>query len=154
MSAIISGSLIFMDEILLNTSGELDVVDITAEVRHLILESGIRDGIAHLFVAGATAGLTTIEFEPGAVADLKEAVSRLAPQDMEYAHNARWGDGNGHSHVRAALMGPDITVPVRDGGPLLGTWQQIILVEFDTRSRNRKVHFTVMGEGNSKEAKR
>lgn len=147
MSAIIPGSLTFTDEIPISTSGELDVVNITEEVQQFVSRSGISDGVAHLFVAGSTAALTTIEFEPGAVADLKEAVSRLIPREMEYAHNARWGDGNGHSHVRAALLGPDITVPVRDGGPLLGTWQQIILVEFDTKSRNRKVYLTVMGEG-------
>ena len=152
MSAIIPGSVVFTHEIPLSTSGELDVVDITGEVRQLITGSGIMDGVAHLFVAGATAALTTIEFEPGAVADLKEAASRLFPMEIEYAHNARWGDGNGHSHVRAAMLGPDITVPVRDGNALLGTWQQIILVEFDTKSRNRKVHLTVMGDGNLKEA--
>ncbi len=91
--------------------------------------------------------MTTIEYETGAISDLKKAVSRLVPKDLEYAHNARWGDGNGHSHVRAALLGPDISVPVRDGSPLLGTWQQIIIVEFDTRSRERKVHLTIMGTG-------
>jgi secondary thiamine-phosphate synthase enzyme len=151
MSAIIAKSLIIKDEIPVSTSGELDVVDITGGVGQLINKSGISDGVAHLFVAGATAALTTIEFEPGAVADLKDAFKRLAPMEMEYAHNARWGDGNGHSHVRAAMLGPDITVPVRNGSLLLGTWQQIILVEFDTRSRNRKIHITVMGEGALKE---
>ena len=151
MSAIIAGSLIFKDEIPVSTRGELDVVDITGEVGRSVNGSGVRDGVAHLFVAGATAALTTIEYEPGAVADLKTAVSRLIPMEMEYAHNARWGDGNGHSHVRAAMLGPDITVPVRDGSPLLGTWQQIILVEFDTRSRNRKIYLTVMGQGAVKE---
>ena len=122
------------------------MVDITDEVRQLVKRSGISDGIVNIFVAGSTAALTTIEFEPGAVADLKDAFRRLAPRDMEYAHNAAWGDGNGHSHVRAALLGPDITVPVRDGDPVLGTWQQVILVEFDTRSRNRKLHLTAVGE--------
>lgn len=152
MSAIIPGSLTFVDKIPVSTSGELDVVDITGEVRQLIMESGVSDGVAHIFVAGATAALTTIEFEPGAVTDLKEAFSRLIPREREYAHNARWGDGNGHSHVRAAMLGPDITVPVRDGDTLLGTWQQIILVEFDTKSRNREIHLTIMGEGVFKEA--
>jgi secondary thiamine-phosphate synthase enzyme len=151
MSAIISRSLIFVDEIPVSTGGELDVVDITGHVRRSISESGISNGLAHVFVAGATAALTTIEYEPGAVADLQEAFSRLIPGEIEYAHNARWGDGNGHSHVRAAMLGPDITVPVRDGSPLLGTWQQIILVEFDTRSRNRKAYLTIMGEGAIKE---
>jgi len=151
MSAIFSGSVTFVDEISISSSGELDVVDITGKVQQAINRSGISGGVAHLFVAGSTAGLTTIEFEPGAVADLKEAFSRLAPREMEYAHNARWGDGNGHSHVRAAILGPDITVPVRDGNALLGTWQQIILVEFDTRGRNRKIYLTLTGEAALKE---
>jgi len=145
MSATISGSQVFTGEVPVSTGGELDVVDITAKVRLLVNQSGVESGIAHVFVAGATAGLTTIEYEPGAVADLKDAFSRMAPRDMEYAHNARWGDGNGHSHVRAALLGPDITVPVRNGDLLLGTWQQIILVEFDTRSRNREIYITIYG---------
>ena len=146
MSAIIPGSLTFVEEVPVNTRGELDVVDITGQVSQLVRGSGASDGLAHLFVAGSTAALTTIEYEPGAVTDLKEAFSRLVPKDMEYAHNAAWGDGNGHSHVRAAMVGPDITVPIRGGSLLLGTWQQIVLVEFDTRSRNRKVHLTIMGE--------
>ena len=151
MSAIIPGSLTFVAEIPVTTGGELDVVDITGDVQLVISRSGISDGLVHIFIAGATAGLTTIEFEPGAVADLKEAISILVPREKEYAHNARWGDGNGHSHVRAAMLGPDITVPVRDGNLLVGTWQQIILVEFDTRSRKRKAYLTVMGEGVLKE---
>jgi len=135
-----------MKEIPVSTSEELEVSDITGDVQQLVNRSGIIDGVAHLFVAGSTAALTTIEFEPGAVADLKDAFSRMAPREMEYAHNARWGDGNGHSHVRAAILGPDLTVPVRGGSPLLGTWQQIILVEFDTRGRDRTVYLTVMGQ--------
>ena len=146
MNAMMPAFLTFADEIALSTREELDVVDITNRVLDSIGRSGVAHGSVHLFVAGSTAALTTIEFEPGAVADLKAAFSRLAPKDMHYAHNARWGDGNGHSHVRAALLGPDITLPVRDGGLLLGTWQQVVLVEFDTRSRNRTVQVTVMGE--------
>jgi secondary thiamine-phosphate synthase enzyme len=133
-------------EIAVQTSGELDVVDLTGRVDELVNGSGVKDGIAHLFVAGSTAAITTIEYEPGAVADLTDAFSRLIPRNMEYAHNARWGDGNGHSHVRAAILGADISVPVRDGRPFLGTWQQVILVEFDTRNRSRKVYLTVTGE--------
>ena len=135
-----------VERISLRTAGELDVVDITDEVRQIVGRSAVGDGIVHLFVAGSTASLTTIEYEAGAVSDLKKAFSRLVPGDLEYAHNARWGDGNGHSHVRAALLGPDITLPIRDGNPLLGTWQQIILVEFDTRSRSRTLYLTVLGE--------
>jgi secondary thiamine-phosphate synthase enzyme len=151
MSATIPEWLTFAGEIPVLTRGELDVIDLTGVVRQLVGQSGVVEGVAHLFVAGSTAGLTTIEFEPGAVSDLKEAFSRLAPREMEYAHNAKWGDGNGHSHVRAAMLGPDITVPIRDGDLLLGTWQQVILVEFDTRSRNRTIHLTAIGEGVLKE---
>jgi secondary thiamine-phosphate synthase enzyme len=146
MNATIEGPFIFKGEIPVTTRGDLDVVNITDDVQRQIRRSGVQDGVVSIFAAGSTAGLTTIEFEPGAVEDLKGAFSRLAPRDMEYAHNAAWGDGNGHSHVRAALLGPDVTVPVRDGRALLGTWQQIVLVEFDTRSRNRTLHLTVTGE--------
>lgn len=145
MNATIDGSLIFKAEIPVDTNGELDVVDITNDVQRHIRRSGVIEGVVNVFVAGSTAALTTIEFEPGAVADLKDVFSRLVPGNMDYAHNAAWGDGNGHSHVRAALLGPDITVPVRDQSPLLGTWQQIVLVEFDTRRRSRKLHLTIMG---------
>ena len=100
----------------------------------------------NLFVPGSTAGLTTIEFEPGCVADLKAAFERVAPRGAEYDHNARWGDGNGFAHVRAALLGPSLTVPVGNGAPLLGTWQQVVLVDFDNRGRDRKVVVTVTGE--------
>ncbi len=129
----------------MKTAGELDVIDITGKIRHLVNSSGVKAGLVHVFVAGSTAALTTIEFEPGAVADLKDAFSRLAPRDREYAHNAAWGDGNGHSHVRAAILGPGITLPVRGGNPLLGTWQQVVLIEFDTRGRSRNLHLTVVG---------
>ncbi|MGD8353076.1 MAG: secondary thiamine-phosphate synthase enzyme YjbQ [Pseudomonadota bacterium] len=135
----------FTGEIPVNTARELDVIDLTELVQRLVDESRLKDGTAHLFVAGSTAALTTIEYEPGAIADLIDTFCRLAPRDMDYAHNARWGDGNGHSHVRAAILGPDLTVPVRDGRVFLGTWQQIILVEFDTRSRNRTVQLTAVG---------
>lgn len=135
----------YIGEVQLSTRGELDIVDITGQVRSLVASSGITDGSVHLFVAGATGALTTIEYEPGAVSDLKEALERMAPHDIPYQHNERWGDGNGHSHVRAALLGPDITVPVREGDPFLGTWQQIILIELDVKARNRTVHATVSG---------
>jgi len=151
MNATVNKSEIFLDECRLKTRGELDVVDITKEVHRLVRKSGLKNGGVHIFVPGSTASLTTIEFEPGAVADLKDMVSRIVPRDIQYAHNERWGDGNGHSHVRAALLGPDLTVPFRGGAVSLGTWQQIILVEFDTRGRNRNVHVTILGEGGLKE---
>ena len=120
-------------------------MDITGQVSDLVAGAGVSNGVVHLFVAGATAALTAIEYEPGAVSDLRDALERIAPRDISYRHNERWGDGNGHSHVRAALLGPDITVPIREGAPLLGTWQQIIFVELDVKARNRVVHATVSG---------
>ena len=108
--------------------------------------SGARTGIAAVFVVGSTAGVTTIEFEPGAVADLNGLFERLAPRSTEYRHHLRWGDDNGSSHVRAALLGPSLTVPFVDGALTLGTWQQIMLLEFDTRPRTREVVVQIVGE--------
>ncbi|MGB6122819.1 MAG: secondary thiamine-phosphate synthase enzyme YjbQ [Bacteroidota bacterium] len=108
--------------------------------------SKIQEGIATLFVPGSTAGITTIEFESGAVADLRKAVERLAPENVHYDHDARWGDGNGFAHVRAALLGPSLTVPVVEGQLTLGTWQQIVLVDFDNRPRRREVMIHLLGE--------
>jgi secondary thiamine-phosphate synthase enzyme len=147
MSAIGRGFIFFSDEISVGTKRELDIRDITGEVRKVILGSGVQEGIAHLFVAGQTAAITVIEFEPGAVADLRNAIKRLAPDDLNYEHNASWGDGNGRSHIRAALLGPDLTIPIRGNNPLLGTWQQIVLVELDLRGRNREIHLSVIGKG-------
>ncbi len=135
----------FPSTIDVQTRDELDIVDLSVHLAARVLDSGVQQGIAHLFVAGSTAALTTIEFEPGAISDLKAAISRLAPGDLHYNHDARWGDGNGRSHVRAALLGPSLTVPIQDGDPVLGTWQQIVLVELDIRPRSRTVHVTVSG---------
>ncbi len=121
------------------TRGFTDIQDLTPEVQDLVRSSGLREGSVLLFVPGATAGLSTIEYESGALEDLKRAIERLAPRDIEYAHDARWGDGNGFSHVRAALLKPDLEVPVSERELLLGTWQQIILLDFDNRSRRRTV---------------
>jgi secondary thiamine-phosphate synthase enzyme len=138
--------MIHREEIALKTKGETQVLDLTESVRALVRKSGVREGTVHLFVPGSTAGLTTIELEPGCVADLKAAFERVAPREGHYDHNERWGDGNGFSHVRAALLGPSITVPVGEGAPLLGTWQQVVLVDFDNRGRERKIVATVVGE--------
>jgi len=140
------GAMFHREEIALRTKGETDVVDLTERVRAAVAASGVREGTVHLFVPGSTAGLTTIEFEPGCVADLQAALERVAPRDGHYDHNARWGDGNGFSHVRAALLGPSLTVPVGEGRPLLGTWQQIVLVDFDNRPRERRLLATISGE--------
>ncbi|MGI9558930.1 MAG: secondary thiamine-phosphate synthase enzyme YjbQ [Thermodesulfobacteriota bacterium] len=122
-----------------STGGDTDIIDITAQVAEIVLSSPFDEGTATVFVPGSTAGITTIEFESGAVADLKAAFERLAPQNIEYAHNARWGDGNGHSHVRAAVAGASFSAPFAESRMLLGTWQQIVLVDFDNRPRTREI---------------
>ena len=130
----------------LNTSGECDVLDITGFVEEKIMESEIESGIVSVFVPGSTAGITTIEYESGAISDFRAAIQRLAPTDIHYDHDVRWGDGNGFSHVRAALLGPSLSVPFNSNRLLLGTWQQIVFVDFDNRPRNRKVVVQVVGE--------
>ncbi len=128
------------------TRGQGDAADVTAQVQAAIAASGARQGAAIVFVSGSTAGVTAIEFEPGVVHDLDRALGRLAPPGGEYAHHLRWGDDNGSSHVRAGIVGPSLSVPFRDGRLLLGTWQQIVLVEFDTRPRSRHYVIQVIGE--------
>jgi secondary thiamine-phosphate synthase enzyme len=128
-----------------STSSRTDVIDITGPVSEKVRECGTSEGQVLLFVPGSTAALTTIEFETGAIEDLREAVSRLAPEGIFYRHDARWGDGNGYAHVRAALLGPSLTIPVVGGAMVLGTWQQIILLDFDNRPRKRHVLVQVSG---------
>ena len=125
------------------TNGFTDILDITGDVRKAASASRVRDGVVHLFVEGSTAALSTIEFEPGAVRDLKEALERIAPIAGTYHHNEAWGDGNGYAHLRAALMKPSLSVPMEDGQLLLGTWQQVVLLDFDNRPRRRTVHVRV-----------
>lgn len=125
---------------------EGDILDITPRVQKAVRDSGVTDGLVHLFVQHSTAALTTIEYESGVLADLRRALSVLAPDNTDYAHNSRWGDGNGRSHVKAALVGPSITVPVEDGRLLCGTWQQLVLLELDVNAgRQRTVVCTVTG---------
>lgn len=124
-----------------------DVADVTAELGRIVAASGVREGTVQATVIGSTGSLSTIEFEPGAVQDLKDAVTRLAPPGMPYAHEMAWHDGNGHSHVQAALLGPSLVVPVRGGRLKLGTWQQAILINHDNRPRRRSVEVTVVGQG-------
>jgi secondary thiamine-phosphate synthase enzyme len=128
-----------------STSSRTDVIDITGPVSEKVRECGTSEGQVLLFVPGSTAALTTIEFETGVIEDLREAVSRLAPEGIFYRHDARWGDGNGYAHVRAALLGPSLTIPVVGGTMVLGTWQQIILLDFDNRPRKRHVLVQVSG---------
>jgi len=134
------------DRIGLSTQGHTDVIDITDRAESALKKSGIKSGILNLFIPGSTAALTTIEYEPGAVEDLRGAVERLVPRNMPYAHDARWGDGNGYAHVRASLIGPSLTIPFRDGKLLLGTWQQIIFIDFDNRPRSREIIIQIVGE--------
>jgi secondary thiamine-phosphate synthase enzyme len=130
----------------ISTKGQGDAKDITDKVAAAVSTSPPRSGTATIFVVGSTAGITTIEFEPGAVADLNRVFEHLAPRDVDYQHHLRWGDDNGSSHVRAALLGPSITVPFVDGALTLGTWQQLMLLEFDTRPRRREVVVQIVGE--------
>jgi secondary thiamine-phosphate synthase enzyme len=132
-------------QILLQTSEETDVVDITPLVLRELSKISILDGTVFLFVPGSTGALTTIEFESGVVSDLKKAIDRIAPEDIYYEHNERWGDGNGYAHVRAAIFGPSLHIPVVEGALALGTWQQIILLDFDNRPRKRRVLIQVYG---------
>ncbi len=129
-----------------STNGHGDARDITENVAAAVAASQTRAGIASVFVVGSTAGITTIEFEPGAIADLNGLFERLAPRGGEYRHHLRWGDDNGSSHVRAALLGPSLTVPFADGALMLGVWQQIMLLEFDTQPRRREVVIQIIGE--------
>jgi secondary thiamine-phosphate synthase enzyme len=129
-----------------NTKGHGDILDVTDQVQSLVRKSALTDGIATVFIPGSTAAVTTVEYESGLVSDLQGAFDRMIPTDMPYAHDARWGDGNGFSHVRAALLKGSLTVPFSGGSLLLGTWQQIVVVDFDNRSRNRRVIVQIIGE--------
>jgi secondary thiamine-phosphate synthase enzyme len=137
---------IVSSELEFKTTGQTDIIDISREVQEGVLQSGIQDGNIVLFISGSTAALTTIEFESGVVNDMRKAIERLAPKDIPYEHDRRWGDGNGYSHVRAAILGPSLIIPMRRGKLLLGTWQQLVLLDFDNRPRRRRVTAQIMGE--------
>ncbi|MCP5363665.1 MAG: YjbQ family protein [Hyphomicrobiales bacterium] len=122
-----------------------DIADVTPFIGRIVADAGVNHGSAHVVAIGSTASMTTIEFEPGAVEDLKRAIERIAPPDMVYAHEMTWHDGNGHSHVQAAMIGPSLIVPIRDGRLRLGTWQQVILINHDIHGRRRVVEVTVIG---------
>lgn len=129
-----------------DTHGHTDILDITPPIQNALTGTGLREGIVTVFIPGSTAGVTTIEFEPGVIADFRKAIERLAPSDIEYEHNQRWGDGNGFAHVRAALIGPSVTVPFAAGKLSLGMWQQIVLLDFDNRGRRRDIILKFLGE--------
>jgi secondary thiamine-phosphate synthase enzyme len=127
------------------TTQGTDILDLTRLVQDKVRESGIPDGVLTLFIAGSTAALTTIEYESGVINDLRAAIERLFPQDLVYEHDRRWGDGNGYSHVRAAFLKPSLSIPIEKGNVVLGTWQQIVLLDFDNRPRRRSIRGQVMG---------
>lgn len=140
---------VFQKEIRVSTRGHCHVLDITGHVGDVIAASGIGDGIVNISGVGSTLGITTLEFEPGCVSDLSRALEKIAPANKDYAHNARWGDENGYAHLRSALMGTTKTFPVTSGRLDIGTWQQIVLCDFDDRPRDRQIVVTVVGESRS-----
>ena len=133
------------NELVVNFQTGIDIKDITEPLEKVIKGSGIRTGSVNIFIPGSTGSVTTIEYEPGVVSDLKRTVNTLAPPEMEYEHEKAWHDGNGHSHVQAALLGPSLTVPIRNSAPALGTWQQVVAVNHDNRARKREVLLTLQG---------
>jgi secondary thiamine-phosphate synthase enzyme len=132
--------------ITLSAKGFCDVHDITPKLRNILSASGLREGICCVILPGSTGGITTIEYEPGALADLREALERIAPADKAYHHDPAWGDGNGFAHLRSALVGTSMAIPFSKGELALGTWQQVVFIDFDNRPRNRKLHVQLVGE--------
>jgi secondary thiamine-phosphate synthase enzyme len=137
---------VFQKSFRVSTRGHGDVLDVTDQVSRIVADSRIRQGIVNITGMGSTLGITTLEFESGCVADLQRALEEIAPAAGDYAHNARWGDGNGYAHLRSALVGTGRSFPVNDGQLMTGTWQQIVLCDFDNRTRDRQVLVTVVGE--------
>ena len=131
--------------VILSSKGENDIIDITNNVEKILLESKLKNGIITLFVIGSTAAITTIEYEPGLQQDFPNMLEKIAPKGIEYQHDNTWHDGNGHSHLKASLIGPSLTIPFINGQTSLGTWQQIVFVEMDTRSRERKIVVQIIG---------
>ena len=129
----------------ISTKGETDIINITEDVSKIVKSSGIKNGIGCVFVPGATGAITTIEYEPGLLQDLPKALERLFPKGIEYRHEQTWHDGNGHSHIRASMIGPSLTVPVKNGKLILGTWQQIVFLELDVRKRKREIVVQIVG---------
>jgi len=130
----------------LETEGTMDIVDLTDKLRTLVGSADLNNGIVHVFAPGSTMGLTTVEFEGGLVQDLKDCFEKIVPSTVEYRHNERWGDGNAHSHVRSSMIGTSLTIPLSEGNLILGTWQQVILIDFDNRPRHRELVVQILGE--------
>jgi len=138
--------MVFQKEFSLQTKGHGDMHDLSGSVGEIIKQSGIKTGIAHIFTVGSTAAVGTIEFEPGLKRDLPEVLDRLIPPSTSYGHEQTWHDGNGHAHLQATWLGPSLSVPIRDGTPVLGTWQQIFHLDCDVRPRRRSIVVTVLGD--------
>ena len=138
--------MVHQSEITLGTSGHRDMHDITSDVARIVQQSGVRTGLAHLFNVGSTGAVGTIEFEPGLQRDLPDILDRLIPPSRDYGHEQAWHDGNGHSHLQATWLGPSLTIPVSDGGLVLGTWQQVFHLECDVKPRQRTIIVTVSGD--------
>ena len=130
----------------LSTKGDTDIINITDNVEEILSKSGLKNGSINVFVPGSTGGITTVEYEPGLVHDLKIFFEKIAPKQGSYQHNLRWQDGNGYAHVRASFLGPSLTIPFENGSLMLGTWQQIIRIDFDNRPRNREIVVQITGE--------
>jgi secondary thiamine-phosphate synthase enzyme len=137
---------VYSGEIKINTKGEVDMIDITSQINEEINKSKIKNGIVCVFVPGSTGTITTIEYEPGLMKDLPKTLENIAPKKEYYHHHETWHDDNGHSHIRASLMGPSIAMPIRKGKLIHGTWQQVVFVELDTRPRNRELILNIVGE--------
>ena len=140
-----SAAEVFWDSVGVNLKVGPDIRDITGQLEAALSRAGIENGVLHVFVVGSTGSITTIEYEPGVVEDLKAAIERLAPQGAYYAHEEAWHDGNGHSHVQAALLGPSLSIPIRNNRLTLGTWQQVVVVNHDNRARQREIEVTITG---------
>jgi secondary thiamine-phosphate synthase enzyme len=138
--------MIFNNIISINTKGFSDIIDITDEVTKILEQSGIENGLVTIFCRGSTGTITTIEFESGVIKDLQRALEKIAPSNIPYEHDKRWGDGNGFSHVRAALIKPSLSIPLIKKKLILGTWQQIVFIDFDNRERNREIFVQIIGE--------
>ena len=138
--------MVITKKISLESKGHCDIIDITPEVQEQLAETEVTSGTVTLFISGSTAGISTIEFEPGVLSDFQDMWERNAPRDIPYKHDRAWGDGNGHSHVRASLLGASLVIPFSDKRLALGTWQQIVVVDFDNRARSRQIVVQIMGE--------
>jgi secondary thiamine-phosphate synthase enzyme len=144
---------IITDTFAVSTRGHTDIIDITPQINNVLRTSSLQEGNLMVFVSGSTAGITSIEYEPGLLKDLPEAFEKIAPTGVTYHHDATWGDGNGSAHVRAAMLGPSFSVPFKDGAMILGTWQQIVLIDFDNRSRQRNLVVQMIGIADSQAAR-